>query len=69
MILKGALRKAEIPKDIDEWKMPTSKFGHFQPKTVKITFGKNSILRRKTNILLKASNQISRSENVALDTL
>ena len=48
--------------------MPTSKFGYFGPKTVGLPFGKKSILGRKTNILLKASNRISMSENVPLDT-
>ena len=37
MIPKGDFRHAEIPRDINNWKMPTSKFGHhFWPKTMEV---------------------------------
>ena len=67
MIPKGVFRHAEIPRDINKWKMPTSKFGHFWPKTMDLPLGKTSIFGRNTNILLKTSNRISVSENVPWD--
>ena len=67
MIPKGVLRYAEIPRDINKRKMPTSKFGHFWPKTMAKNVGKKSIFGRNTNILLRASNRISVSENVPWD--
>ena len=68
MISKQILRHAEMARDIKEWKMPTSKFGHFWTKTVGLPLGQNSIFGRKLNILLKAYNQISMSENVSWDS-
>ena len=68
MIPKGVLRHVEIPRDRNKWKMPTSKFGHFWPKTMDLPLGKKSICGRNTNILLKASNRISVYENVPWDT-
>ena len=68
MIPKGVLWHAEIPKDINKWKMPTLKFGHFLPKTLHLPLWKKSIFGQKTNILLKASNRISVSKNVPGDT-
>ena len=39
MIPKGDFRHAEIPRDINNWKMPTWKFGHhFWPKTMEVDF-------------------------------
>ena len=47
--------------------MPTSKFGNVWPKTMDLPVGKDSIFGRNTNILLKASSQISMWEDVPLD--
>ena len=38
MIPKGVLLHAEIPRDIKEWKIPTSKLGQFWPKTLDLNF-------------------------------
>ena len=67
MIPKGVLRHAEIPWDINKWKMPTSKFGQFWPKTMDLPLGKKSFFRRNTRIFLKACNRIGASENVPWD--
>ena len=64
MIPKGVFRHGEIPSEINKLKMPTSKFGHFWPKTMDLRLGKKSIFGRNTNILLKASNRIGVSEKV-----
>ena len=65
---KGVFRHANIPRDINKWKMPTFKFGHFWPKKQDLPLRKNSIFGRNTNILLKASNWIVLSENVPCET-
>ena len=54
MIPKGVLLYTEIARDINKWKMPTSKFGHFWPKTLELPLEKKSIFGRNT----KASNRI-----------
>ena len=48
MIPKRVLRHAEIPRDINKWKMPPLNL---------VIFRKNSIFGRNANILLKASNR------------
>ena len=52
------------PKEHKQVKNADLKFGYFLPKTLVLPFGKMSIFGRKKNILLKASNGISVSENV-----
>ena len=68
MIPKEGLRHAKIPRDINKWKMPISKFGHFWPKTLELPFEKKSTFGRNTNILLKGSNLISASDKVPWET-
>ena len=68
MIPKGLFWHAQISRNKHKCKVPTSKFGHFWPKTMDLPLGKKSIFGRNTNILLKASNRISVSENVPWDS-
>ena len=47
--------------------MPSSKLGNFWPNTLDLPLGKKSIFERKTNVILKASNQIRVTVYVAWD--
>ena len=64
IIPMGVLRHTQIPKDINKWKIPTSKFGHFWKKTLDLPLGTKLIFGRNTNVPFKGSNRIRVSENV-----
>ena len=61
MIPKGVLRHAEIPRDINKWKMPTSKFGHFWPKTLDLPLEKSRFLEARQIFFWKVPIVIHRS--------
>ena len=68
MIPKWFFRHAEVPRDLKEWKIPTSKFGHFLPYLPYPPLQKIRYFGPPTNIHEKDANRISVSESVPWDT-
>ena len=71
MIPKWLFRHAEVPRDLNEWKMSTSKFGQNWSKLALSPLPpqrKNSIFGPAKNFHWIGSNRFSVSENVPRDT-
>ena len=64
MIPKGLLQHAQIPRDINKWKMPTSKFGHFwqDPQKMKSGWELNRKFFVRALLALKNDSQSRHAE-------